>query len=116
MSAYADGITAYSFVQGVGLFLLTGQNRVLACNVYDRWWVAELVLLLATIVYWCLVRSCYRRQIELMDRGSAKVLEGIAAVQTVRLWVVICMGIAELVYVASIRYYPLYDRAKCAVC
>ena len=116
MSVYADGITAYSFAQGVGLFLLTGQNCRLACNVYDRWCVAEVVLLLATVVYWYFVLLCYRRQLDLMIGASAKVLKTIAAVHKVRCWVVIGMGIAELAYVASIKLSPLYDKAKCAAC
>ena len=44
LSTYADGFTAFSFVQGATFCFLVAQNAAIACELRSQWKVAEVCL------------------------------------------------------------------------
>ena len=58
LSTYADGFTAFSFVQGATYCFLVAQNAVVACELRSQWVVAEVCLAIAGVGYFLLLYLC----------------------------------------------------------
>lgn len=106
LSVYADSITAFSFVQGIGLFVLMGHDLTFACNLVKQWWIAEAALVLATMAYAAIVYLCHKHQKPLLGQVSTEASTILGVIQKVRWWIVIGIGFAEMAFVAYSRFCP----------
>ena len=106
LSVYADSVTAFSFVQGIALFVLMGHDLTFACNVVKQWRIAEVALILATIGYATIIYLCYKHQKPILGEVSDKASAILGVIQNVRWWIVIGIGVVEIAFVAYSRFWP----------
>jgi hypothetical protein len=110
MQKYADAITAFSIVQGVGLSLLIPENARLACMVKAEWYIAAPLVIVSYIVYGFLVRGCQRAEItcskETVTEDQLSTIVG--TVRKVRLLLLLISGIGlvSLILTSSLGPTP----------
>jgi hypothetical protein len=68
LSTYADNFAAFSFVQGAAFCYLLVQSLPVACTLRSHWCVAEILLLIAGVGYYWLIRRCHRGEDKLPRR------------------------------------------------
>jgi hypothetical protein len=66
LSTYADGFTAFSFVQGATFCFLVVQNAAVACELRSQWVVAEVCLAIGGAGYFLLLYLCKRGEDKLL--------------------------------------------------
>jgi hypothetical protein len=67
LSTYADGLIAFSFVQGATFGFLVAQNAAVACELRSQWVVAEVCLAIAGAGYFLLLHFCKRGEDKLLN-------------------------------------------------
>src|ERR1700733_13076757 len=98
LNTYADGITAFAVVQGLGFCLLVGQSVSLACTVSARWYVAGPLMIVGSVVYLFLVRRCQLAEDEVSGLPAelgATVSKVVAMIRATRFWIILAIGIGE---------------------
>ena len=115
LNTYADGFTAFSFVQGATFCVLLAQNAAVACELQSQWLVAEVCLAIAGAGYFLLLYLCNRGEDKLLvpaARGE-KIMSVVQMVRRVRLWVVGVATVGEMLIVIAIHFTPpFFDCSK----
>jgi hypothetical protein len=115
LSTYADGLTAFSFVQGATFCFLLAQNAAVACELRSQWLAAEVCLALAGAGYFLLLYLCKRGEDKLLvpaARGE-KIMSVVQMVRRVRLWVVGVATAGEMLIVIAVHFAPpFFDCSK----
>jgi hypothetical protein len=106
LSTYADAITGFAFVQGVAFGLLLGQSKDLPANVATHWCIAVPVIVFMTGGYLWMVWLCQGAEDKLLGIPSARgagIGSVVPMIRSARLWLIIVMGIADLLVVIGQR-------------
>jgi len=114
MQKYADAITAFAIVQGVGLCLLIGQSERAACIIQKRWYWALPCVIASYIIYWIIVRACQRTEaVCLKDDMTDERLRGIEEkVGRVRVLLLALVGIGISALILGTALLPVPDCPK----
>jgi hypothetical protein len=118
LSTYADGITAFAFVQGVAFCVLCAQSVSAACAIKSKWYIAASLMVVATVVYLFLVRGCQNAEDELIGapgERDGKIGKVVRLVRAARFWIVLGIGLGETALVLGVRFSrPVFDcTASC---
>jgi hypothetical protein len=115
LSAYADGFTAFSFVQGASLGFLVAQNAAVACELRSQWVVAEVCLAIAGAGYFLLLYLCQRGEDKLLIpavRGG-KIMGVVRMIRRLRFWIVSVATVGEMLLVIAAHFAPpFFDCSK----
>jgi hypothetical protein len=108
MQKYADAITAFAIVQGVGLCLLIPENARLACIVKTDWFIAAPLVLVSYIAYGFLVRGIQRAEKVCSEETSTeeKLREITGTVRKGRLLLLLIVGIGLVALILGTRFGP----------
>ena len=115
LSTYADGFTAFSFVQGATFCFLVAQNAVVACELRSQWVVAEVCLAIAGAGYFLLLHLCKRGEDKLLIpavRGG-QIMGVVRMVRRLRFWIVGVATVGEMLLVIAAHFAtPFFDCVK----
>jgi hypothetical protein len=115
LSSYADGFTAFSFVQGATFCFLVAQNAAVACELRLHWVVAEGCLAIAGACYFLLLNLCKQGEDKLLipaARGE-KIMGVVRMVRRIRLWIVGVATIGEILLIIAAHFAPpFFDCSK----
>jgi hypothetical protein len=115
LSTYADGFTAFSFVQGAAFCVLVAQNAAVACELHLQWIVAEVCLAIAGAGYFLLLHLCKRGEDKLLIpavRGG-QIMGVVRMVRRVRFWIVGVATVGEMLLVILVHFVtPFFDCSK----
>lgn len=115
LSTYADGFTAFSFVQGATFCFLVAQNAAVACELRSKWVVAEVCLAIAGAGYFLLLYLCKRGEDKLLIpavRGG-QIMGVVRMVRRVRFCIVGVATVGEMLLVIAVHFAtPFFDCSK----
>jgi len=115
LSTYADGFTAFSFVQSATFGFLVAQNAAVACELRSQWVAAEASLVIAGAAYFLLLYLCERGEDKLhipAARGK-KTMSVVRMVRRVRFWIVGVATVGEMLLVIVAHFAPpFFDCSK----
>ena len=100
LNTYADAITGFAFVQGVGFGLVIGQNPNLSTSVARQWCIAAPIIFVMTCGYFVMVRRCHSAEDELIgapDKRGKEIGKVVPTIRTTRLLLIAVIGFAEIV-------------------
>jgi len=66
-SAYADAITAFTFVQSLAFGVALGSNDTFRSRALGIPWLVPGIIVVANLLYACLVYGCHRGEDELLE-------------------------------------------------
>jgi hypothetical protein len=115
LRTYADGLTAFSFVQSAAFCLLMVQSATAACAIRSRWSVPALCLLVAGAGYLVLLCLCHRGEGILSVRNvpSEKINKIVPIIWGVRFVIVGLARLGEVaVVLAAHSSSPLFGCSK----
>lgn len=106
---YADAITAFAFVQGIGFGLLLGQEQMLANNVRDYWFLAAPIIFGMNCLFFWSVHRSHRLEDRLIGIPATRSKGAGAVVPTIRkaqLWIISVIGALEIALVFGVAFWP----------
>jgi hypothetical protein len=109
LNTYADSITAFAVVQGVGFLFLIAQNVTLACAVRARWYIAAPLIAAGTYVYYRMVRRCHVAEDDLIGAPvtrTGKIGVALPMIRKARFWLIAVLGFAEILLVIGLIVFP----------
>jgi hypothetical protein len=110
---YADSITAFAFVQGLAFCVLCAQSVSLACAVRGKWYIAAFLMVVATVIYFLLVRRCQYAEDGLLgvpEKRGAEIGKVVRMIRAARFLVVLGIGLGETAFVLLVRFSkPVFD-------
>lgn len=108
LSTYADGITAFAVVQGVGYAFIIAQNVTADCAIKSRWYVVFLFAAVATYGYVLMLRRCHSAEDELIgvpgDRGK-EIGAIVPMIRNARVWLIVLVGIGEIAITTTVAFF-----------
>lgn len=116
LSTYADGLMAFSFVQGATFCFLLVQNVTIACAIRSQWQVTAVCLSIGGAGYLSLLYLCHRGENELIGvpgRRGQKIKKIIPMLRMIRYCVVFVATAGELLIVLAAHFKPLFDCSHC---
>jgi len=110
LSKYADTITAFTVVQGVGFCLLVAQSDRVDRVIFCRWYILAFVSALATLCYMLLVHRCHWAEDELLEsaeKRAGKIASVVIGIRKARMWVIFLMGLGEVALSIGMKFFAI---------
>ncbi|MFZ1085801.1 MAG: hypothetical protein WAN35_12625 [Terracidiphilus sp.] len=109
MYTYADAITAFAFVQGIGFGFVIGQNDVLANNVHHYWFFAVPIMVVMNFLFFLLVRQCHLAEDRLIGTQVSHLSKTntiLSVVRKMRIMIICVVGIGEILLSIGEAFWP----------
>ena len=109
LRTYSDSITAFAMLQGLAFIFLIVQNVAFACAVRARWYLAAPLIVVATYLYYCLVRGCHDAEDRLIGIPSDRSKNTGLELPKVRNWksrLIFGIGVLEFLMVIGLELFP----------
>ena len=107
LNTYADGITAFAVVQGVGFAFVIAQSVTADCSVQARWYGVVFFAFIVSGVYELMVRRCHGAEDRLIgvpvQRGE-EIAGVVPMIRNWRVWVIRVMALGEIALSLVLRF------------